>query len=147
MIGDGKVDKTFVLKGVPHSQWLMVDANNQILGRLASKVSSLLLGKHKPTYTPGVMMGDFVVVINAAKMNIAQKRLDEKKYYSVSGYPGGIRTISMRDQMERHPDRVIRAAVWGMLPHNKIGRQLIKRLKVYRGEEHLHAAQEPKMVS
>jgi len=141
------VDKTYVLKGTPESQWLMVDANNQSLGRLATKIANFLLGKHKPTYTPGVMMGDFVVVINATKLNIAQKRLDEKKYYTVSGYPGGIRTIGMRDQMDRHPDRIIRAAVWGMLPHNKVGRQLIKRLKVYGGEEHPHTAQAPKMVS
>jgi large subunit ribosomal protein L13 len=147
VIGDGKVDKTYVLKGTPESQWMMVDANNQSLGRLATKIANLLLGKHKPTYTPGVMMGDFVVVINASKLNIAQKRLDEKKYYAVSGYPGGIRTIGMRDQMDRHPDRVIRAAVWGMLPHNKVGRQLIKRLKVYGGEEHPHTAQAPKMVN
>jgi large subunit ribosomal protein L13 len=141
------VDKTYVLKGSPESQWMMVDANNQSLGRLATKIAYMLLGKHKPTYTPGVMMGDFVVVINASKLNIAQKRLDEKKYYTVSGYPGGIRTFGMRDLMDRHPDRIIRAAVWGMLPHNKVGRQLIKRLKVYSGEEHPHTAQAPKMVS
>jgi large subunit ribosomal protein L13 len=147
VIGDGKVDKTYVLKGIPESQWVMVDANNQSLGRLATKIAHMLLGKHKPTYSPGVMMGDFVVVINAEKLNIAQKRLDEKKYYFVSGYPGGIRSVGMRDQMNRHPDRVIRAAVWGMLPHNKVGRQLIKRLKVYGGEEHPHTAQAPKLVS
>ena len=141
------MDKTYVLKGSPESQWMMVDANNQSLGRLATKIAYMLLGKHKPTYTPGVMMGDFVVVINASKLNIAQKRLDEKKYYTVSGYPGGIRTFGMRDLMDRHPDRIIRAAVWGMLPHNKVGRQLIKRLKVYSGEEHPHTAQAPKMVS
>jgi large subunit ribosomal protein L13 len=141
------VDKTYVLKGTPESQWMMVDANNQSLGRLATKIANMLLGKHKPTYTPGVMMGDFVVVINASKLSIAQKRLDEKKYHTVSGYPGGIRTIGMRDQMERHPDRIIRAAVWGMLPHNKVGRQLIKRLKVYGGEDQPHTAQAPKLVS
>lgn len=141
------MDKTYVLKGTPESQWMMVDANNQSLGRLATKIAYMLLGKHKPTYTPGVMMGDFVVVINASKLNIAQKRLDEKKYYTISGYPGGIRTYGMRDLMDRHPDRIIRAAVWGMLPHNKVGRHLIKRLKVYGGEEHPHTAQAPKMVS
>ena len=141
------MDKTYVLKGTPESQWMMVDASNQSLGRLATKIAYMLLGKHKPTYTPGVMMGDFVVVINASKLNIAQKRLDEKKYYTVSGYPGGIRTYGMRDLMDRHPDRIIRAAVWGMLPHNKVGRQLIKRLKVYGGEEHPHTAQAPKLVS
>ena len=141
------MDKTYVLKGTPESQWMMVDASNQSLGRLATKIASKLLGKHKPTYTPGVMMGDFVVVINASKLNIAQKRLDEKKYYTVSGYPGGIRTYGMRDLMDRHPDRIIRAAVWGMLPHNKVGRQLIKRLKIYGGEDHPHTAQAPKLVS
>ena len=141
------MDKTYVLKGIPESQWVMVDANNQSLGRLATKIAHMLLGKHKPTYTPGVDMGDFVVVINASKLAIAPKRLDEKMYYYISGYPGGIRGIGMRQQMETHPDRVIREAVWGMLPHNKVGRQLIKRLRIYAGNEHPHAAQNPQPVA
>jgi large subunit ribosomal protein L13 len=147
VIGDGKVDKTYVLKGIQEGEWVLVDANAQSLGRLATQIASFLLGKHKPTYSPGVMMGDYVVVINASKLKIAQKRLEEKKYHFVSGYPGGLRTVGMRDQMEKHPDRVIRAAVWGMLPHNKVGRQLIKRLKVYGGVEHPHEAQAPKPVA
>lgn len=142
-----KVEKTYVIKGTPESKWLLVDANEQNLGRLATKIASYLLGKHKPDYTPGVEMGDFVVVINASKLSIDQKRLDEKAYHTVSGYPGGLRTVGMREQMAKHPDRVITAAVWGMLPHNRIGRQLIKRLKVYAGNDHPHEAQNPQKVA
>ena len=141
------MEKTYVIKGKPENNWLLVDASEQNLGRLSSRIANYLLGKHKPTYTPGVDMGDFVVVINASKLAIAQKRLDEKNYYNISGYPGGIRKIGMRQQMETHPDRVIREAVWGMLPHNKIGRQLIKRLRIYAGNEHPHAAQNPQLVA
>jgi large subunit ribosomal protein L13 len=138
------VEKTFVIKGKPVPDWILVDANQQPIGRLATRIASYLIGKHKPTYTPGVMMGDFVVVINAAQLNIPAKRLDSKVYYNVSGYPGGIRAVGLREQMQNHPDRVIRAAVWGMLPHNKVGRQLINRLKIYPGVEHPHTAQNPK---
>jgi large subunit ribosomal protein L13 len=141
------VEKTYVIKGDAQSEWLLVDANEQVLGRVASQVANYLLGKHKPTYTPGVDMGDFVVVINASNMKITQKRLVEKIYYTISGYPGGIKSINLRDLLSKNPDRVIRRAVWGMLPHNKIGRQLIKRLKVYGGDEHPHQAQQPKPVA
>jgi large subunit ribosomal protein L13 len=142
-----KVDKTFVLKGKPESDWILVDANQQPLGRLATQIASYLMGKHKPTYTPGVVMGDFVVVINAEKLNVTAKRQEEKIYHTVSGYPGGIRSISLQHQLIEHPDRVIRAAVWGMLPHNKVGRILIGRLKVYAGEQHPHQAQAPKAIA
>jgi large subunit ribosomal protein L13 len=138
------VDKTFVIKGTPEAEWILVDAANQGIGRLATQVAGYLLGKHKPTYTPGVGMGDYVVVINASRLMITGKRLDEKNYYHHSNYPGGLKTTNLRDQMKNRPDRVIRAAVWGMLPHNKLGRQLIKRLKIYAGEEHPHAAQTPR---
>lgn len=141
------MEKTYVIKGTPESKWLLVDANEQNLGRLATRIASYLLGKHKPDYTPGVEMGDFVVVINAAKLSIDSKRLDEKNYHFVSGYPGGLRTVGMKDLMQKHPDRVITAAVWGMLPHNRIGHQLIKRLKVYAGNEHPHEAQHPQKVA
>ena len=137
------VDKTFVIKGTPEAEWILVDAANQGIGRLATQVAGYLLGKHKPTYTPGVGMGDYVVVINASRLMITGKRLDEKNYYHHSNYPGGLKTTNLRDQMKNRPDRVIRAAVWGMLPHNKLGRQLIKRLKIYAGNEHPHAAQTP----
>ena len=140
------VDKTFVLKGTPEANWILVDATEQGIGRLATTIAHYLLGKHKPTYTPGVGMGDFVVVTNASRLSITGKRLDEKMYYHHSNYPGGLKTTALRDQMKNRPDRVIRAAVWGMLPHNKLGRQLIKRLKIYAGNEHPHVAQNPQPV-
>lgn len=140
------MDKTYVLKGKQEPEWLLVDAAGQGIGRLATQIAHYLLGKHKPTYTPGVDMGDVVVVINASLLEITQKRLDEKNYYKHSNYPGGLKTVSLRDQMKNHPDRVITSAVWGMLPHNRMGRSLLKRLKVYAGSEHPHAAQTPKPV-
>lgn len=132
-------------------QWLLVDANGETLGRLASKIAGLLLGKHKPSFTPGVEVGDFVIVINAQKITVTgtkiHTKLTEKMYHSHSGYPGGLKTISLRDQLQTHPDRVIRSAVWGMLPHNKIGRHLMTRLRVYVGAEHPHTPQSPKTVA
>jgi large subunit ribosomal protein L13 len=132
-------------------QWLLVDANGENLGRLATKLAALLLGKHKPSFTPGVEMGDFVVVINAQQITVTgtktHTKLTEKIYHSHSGYPGGLKSVSLRDQMSNHPDRVIRAAVWGMLPHNKMGRHLITRLKIFSGAEHSHGAQNPKLVA
>jgi large subunit ribosomal protein L13 len=141
------VDKTFVLKGTQTPEWLLVDATGQGVGRLATQIAAFLLGKHKPTYTPGVDMGDAVVVINVEQLAITNKRLDTKKYYHHSGYPGGLKTVGMREQMRVHPERVLIAAVWGMIPHNRMGHQLIKRLKVYAGSEHPHAAQNPKPVA
>ncbi len=140
------MDKTYVIKGKPENKWLVVDAANQNIGRLATQIAYYLMGKHKPTFTPGVAMGDYVVVINAAQLDIAEKRLDTKNYYRHSGYPGGLKAVGMREQMSKRPDRVIRAAVWGMLPHNRLGRQLIKRLKVYAGSDHPHEAQKPEPV-
>jgi len=121
--------------------WVVVDANAQNLGRVATKIAALLLGKHKPTFTPGVPMGDNVVVINAANITVTGKKMNEKIYYHHSNYPGGMKSISLRDQLQQHPDRVIRAAVWGMLPHNKMGRETLKRLKIYPGTEHPHGPQ------
>ena len=141
------LDKTFVLKGKQEPEWLLVDATGQGIGRLASVLAGYLMGKHKATFTPGVDNGDVVVVINASKLEITQKRLDEKKYYKHSNYPGGLKTVGLRDQMRVHPDRVITSAVWGMLPHNRLGHELIKRLKVYAGSEHPHIAQNPKPVA
>lgn len=141
------VDKTYVLKGKQEPEWLLVDATGQGVGRLATQIASYLMGKHKPTYSPSVDMGDVVVVINASKLDISAKRLEEKNYYKHSNYPGGLKTVSMKDQMKNHPDRVITSAVWGMLPHNKLGRSLLKRLKVYAGSEHPHVAQNPKPVA
>lgn len=141
------MDKTFVLKGKQESRWILVDANDQGLGRLATQIAAYLLGKHKPTFTPGVEMGDYVVVVNAKKLRLTNERLQTKFYYRHSNYPGGLKTVSLRDQMENNPDRAIRAAVWGMLPHNKLGRRLIKKLKIYAGNEHPHEAQQPSPVA
>ena len=138
------MNKTYVAKQSDiKREWLVVDADGQSLGRLASKVAALLRGKHKPIFTPGLDTGDFVIVVNAAKVTVTGKKMDEKFYYTLSGYPGGLRSISLRDQLAKHPDRVVTHAVWGMLPHNKLGRAMLKKLKVYGGAEHPHAAQTP----
>jgi large subunit ribosomal protein L13 len=141
------VDKTFVPKGRVESDWILVDAAQLGLGRTATVIAAYLQGKHKPIFTPGVDTGDFVVVINASHLALTNKRLWEKFYHKHSGYPGGLKTVALREQMKVHPDRVIRAAVWGMLPHNKLGRQLIKKLKIYAGSEHPHAAQNPQPMA
>ncbi len=141
------MDKTYVPKGKQEAEWVVVDANEQILGRFATKVAMLLMGKTKPQFTPGVDTGDFVIVINAEKVAVTGKRLTDKIYYAHSGYPGGLKSISLKDQLKNHPERVIESAVWGMLPHNKWGRSLMKKLKVYGGNEHPHAAQTPKLVA
>lgn len=141
------VDKTYVPKGGIKQEWVLVDADGQTLGRLATVIAQHLLGKHKPEYTPGVDMGESVVIVNAGKVTVTGNRLNEKMYYTHSNYPGGLKTVSLRDQLAKHPDRVIRHAVWGMLPHNKLGRQLIKKIKVYAGAEHPHFAQNPKPIA
>jgi large subunit ribosomal protein L13 len=139
------VQKTYVLKANDITEdWYLVDANDQTLGRLATRIASTILGKHKPGFTPGVDTGDYVVVINAERIRVTGNKMEDKYYYRHSQYPGGLKSISLRDQLAKHPDRVIRRAVWGMLPHKKRGRQLIKKLKVYAGPEHPHAAQGPK---
>ena len=132
-------------------KWYVVDANGQNLGRLATRIAHVLLGKHKPTFTPGVEMGDYVVVTNAEKVAVTgiktNSRLSTKMYYRHSGYPGGLKTTSLRDQLDQHPDRALKAAVWGMLPHNRMGRSLLKRLKIYGGAEHPHAMQKPEPLA
>jgi len=127
--------------------WVLVDANDQILGRLATRIAHVLLGKHKPTFTPGVEMGDYVVVVNAERVTATgtktKSKMVTKMYHRHSGYPGGYKSISLRDQLQQHPDRVLRAAVWGMLPHNRMGRALLKRLKIYAGPDHPHSTNNP----
>lgn len=125
------------------SKWLLVDADGHTLGRLASRISAVLLGKSKPIVTPGVDTGDFVIVVNASKIQVTGERLDQKMYYRHSGYPGGLKSISLREQLKRKPERVIRSAVWGMLPHNRQGRRLLKKMKVYSGPDHPHRPQKP----
>lgn len=141
------MEKTYVIKGKAESKWILVDANDQGLGRMATQIALYLMGKHKPEYTPGVDMGDHVVVVNASLMRITQKRLIEKIYYTVSGFPSGIKSINLRDLLNKNPERVVRRAVWGMLPHNKLGREIIKRLKVYGGNEHPHEGQDPQPIA
>lgn len=140
-----KVEKTYYPKaGEIQADWYLLDAQGQNLGRLATRIASILLGKHKPNFTPGVDTGDYVVVINAAGVTVTGNKLNDKFYYRHSNYPGGLKAISLRDQLAKHPDRVLRSAVWGMLPHNKRSRQVIKKLKIYAGPEHPHQAQQPK---
>lgn len=124
--------------------WVLVNADNQNLGRLATQIAGILIGKHKPTYTPGVDMGDFVVVINAERVTVTGNKMEDKMYYRHSGYPGGLRQFNLKQMLARHPERVLRAAVWGMIPHNKLGRKLMNKLKIYAGPNHPHAAQDPK---
>ena len=128
-------------------KWYVADANGQNLGRFAAHVAHVLLGKHKPTFTPGVEMGDYVVIINAERVTVtgtkSSVKLDTKIYNHHSGFPGGLKSVSLREQLRDHPDRALRAAVWGMLPHNKMGRALLKRLKIYAGPNHPHGLQNP----
>lgn len=128
-------------------KWHLVDARGKILGRLASRIAILLRGKHKPTFTPHVDTGDFVVVINAEKIVLTGKKWKEKLYIHHSGYPGGLKSISAEKMWEKHPERIITMAVQGMLPKNKLGRQLIKKLKVYAGDSHPHQAQLPEQIN
>ncbi len=139
------MQKTYVPKaGDVIPQWVVIDAEGQNLGRLAAKIASILLGKNKPTFTPGMETGDFVIVINAERITVTGNKLTDKYYYHYSGYPSGMKSISLRDQLAKHPERVIGRAVWGMLPHNRYGRSIFKKLKVYAGPEHPHSAQQPK---
>jgi large subunit ribosomal protein L13 len=124
-------------------RWYVVDADGQTLGRLATRIADTLRGKGKPQYTPHVDTGDFVVVVNAEKIAVTGKKLDEKMYYRHSGYPGGLRARPLRDQLERRPTEVIRIAVKGMLPRNRLARQQLNKLKVYAGPDHPHEAQAP----
>jgi large subunit ribosomal protein L13 len=124
--------------------WYVVDAEGQTLGRLASRIAPILKGKHKPSYTPHLDCGDYIIVINAEKVRVTGRKKDQKFYYRHSGYPGGLSSISLRDQLDKFPERVVESAVKGMLPKNRLGRQMFKKLKVYAGESHPHQAQQPK---
>ena len=140
--------KTYYPKaGEIERKWYLADADGQNLGRFASRVAHVLLGKHKPTFTPGVEMGDYVVIVNAEKVTVTGTRtrvkLDTKIYHRHSGFPGGLKSISLRDQLKEHPDRALKAAIWGMLPHNRMGRSLLRRLKIYAGPTHPHGLQNP----
>ncbi|KAA3659850.1 MAG: 50S ribosomal protein L13 [Calditrichaeota bacterium] len=123
--------------------WYIVDADGLTLGRLASNIAQILRGKHKPMFTPHMDTGDFVIVVNAEKIAVTGKKTQDKLYSRYTGYPGGLRQITFEDLVRKHPDRIIKKAVWGMLPHNRLGRKVIKHLKVYAGSEHPHQAQQP----
>jgi large subunit ribosomal protein L13 len=136
--------KTYVpKKDEVERQWWLIDADGRILGRLATRVANLLRGKNKPQYVDFMDTGDFVVVINAEKIKVTGKKLEQKKYYSHTGYPGGIKEKSLGELMDKKPEEVIRKAVWGMLPKNKLNRAIHKKLKVYAGPDHPHEAQQP----
>ena len=128
-------------------KWYVIDANNQVLGRLAAQVAQVIRGKKKPIFTPNMDTGDFVIILNADKIRMTGKRESQKTYFSHSGYPGGLKTRSFSDMMQKKPEFVIHHAVKGMLPKNRLGRQLIKKLKVYAGDKHPHAAQKPEPLS
>ena len=127
--------------------WYLVDADGQTLGRLATLIADTLRGKRKPTFTPHVDTGDFVVVVNAEKIVVTGSKLDQKRYYRHSGYPGGLRSRTLREQLERRPTEVLRTAVKGMLPKNKLARHQITKLKIYAGPDHPHASQNPQPLS
>ena len=140
--------KTFLPKVENQDRkWYLVDAREQVLGRLATEIASVLMGKNKPTYTDFLDTGDFVVVVNAEKIKLTGKKWDDKMYYSHSGYPGGLKEVSAKRLLEKHPERIVEFAVKGMLPKNKLGRRMLKRLKVYTGGEHPHAAQHPAVLT
>jgi large subunit ribosomal protein L13 len=131
-------------KGEIQRDWYVVDAEGQTLGRLATQIAERLRGKGKPQFTPHVDTGDFVVVVNAEKIAVTGNKLEDKMYYRHSGYPGGLRERPLREQLEKLPTEVLRKAVRGMLPRNRLGRQQLTKLKIYVGPDHPHAAQEPK---
>lgn len=142
------MQKTYIPKASELvNEWVLVDANDQLLGRVAAQIASILLGKNKPQFTPGMDTGDFVVIINAELVRVTGAKMEDKTYYHHSGHPSGIKGITLRRQLATHPERVLRSAVWGMLPHNKFGRKIIKKLKIYSGPEHPHAAQNPRPLN
>ncbi len=132
-------------KDVRHA-WYVVDATDQVLGRLATRVAKVLSGKHRANWVPYLDTGDFVVVTNAEKVRLTGKKTDDKIYHRHTGYPGGLKSISVKDLQVKYPERVIEAAIRGMLPHTKLGRKQFKKLKVYKGGSHPHEAQQPKML-
>lgn len=138
--------RTYMAKaGEVPRKWYLIDANGKTLGRVATEVARILRGKHKAIYTPHVDTGDHVIVINAAKVKVTGKKYTDKLYYRHTGYPGGIKVTNFADLLRRKPQQVIEKAVWGMLPHNRLGRRVFKKLRVYPGPDHPHAAQKPEV--
>ncbi len=142
--GEDSVRKTYSAKAEEIERtWYVVDAEGKTLGRLATEVARILRGKHKPIYTPHVDTGDFVIIVNAEKIRVTGKRLDQKMYYRHSGYMGGLKETSLRTMLDKHPERVLQLAVKGMMPKNRLGRKMYKKLKVYAAPDHPHGAQKP----
>ena len=138
--------RTYMAKaGEVQRKWYLIDADGKTLGRVATEVARILRGKHKPIYTPHVDTGDHVIVINAAKVKVTGKKYTDKLYYRHTGYPGGIKVTNFADLLRRKPEQVIEKAIWGMIPHNRLGRRVFKKLRVYPGPEHPHAAQKPEV--
>jgi large subunit ribosomal protein L13 len=141
-----KTTKFFKSQDSPQ-KWHLVDAEGKTLGRLATQVARLLRGKHKPQFTPNADLGDFVIVVNASRIKMTGKRTELKEYFHYTGYPGGATYEKFQDLLRTHPERVFEHAVKGMLPHNRLGRQIIKKMKVYAGPEHPHKAQQPEPLT
>jgi large subunit ribosomal protein L13 len=136
----------FAKKGEVEQKWYVVDAKDAVLGRLAVKIATQITGKNKTIYTPNTDTGDFVIVINAEKIKLTGRKLDNKVYYRHSGYPGGLRAETARDRMKRCPEKIITDAVWGMIPKGRLGRAMLRKLKVYKGSGHPHEAQKPELL-
>jgi large subunit ribosomal protein L13 len=136
----------FAKKGDVERKWYVVDARDAVLGRLATKIAVYLRGKNKPVFTPNVDTGDFIIVVNADKVRLTGNKMNDKVYYHHTGYIGGIKAETAREMFEKHPERIIEKAVWGMLPKNTLGKQMLKKLKVYKGAEHPHKAQAPEIL-
>lgn len=139
--------KTYYAKpGEVERKWYVIDAEDKVLGRMAARIAVMLRGKHKPQFTPHTDTGDFVIVINAEKVKLTGKKIDDKIYYRHSGFPGGIKSINARNLIKKFPERLVEYAVWGMLPKNSLGRKQYNKLKVYRGPKHPHEAQKPEKL-
>ena len=139
--------KTFVYKGeYKDRKWFLVDANGKVLGRMASRIASILRGKHKPIYSPHLDLGDNIIVVNAERVRLTGKKAKKKLYYHHTGYPGSLKSASFEKLIREKPEWVVYHAVWGMLPHNKLGRKMVKKLKIYRRSEHPHTAQKPQVL-
>jgi len=137
----------FAKKGEVEQKWYVVDAKDAVLGRLAVKIATQITGKNKTIYTPNTDTGDFVIVVNAEKVKLTGRKLDNKVYYRHSGYPGGLKAETARERMKRCPEKIISDAVWGMIPKGRLGRAMLRKLKVYKGSEHPHEAQKPELLS
>ncbi|HNZ66432.1 MAG: 50S ribosomal protein L13 [Planctomycetes bacterium] len=137
--------KSYMAKPSVNKKWYLFDAEGKVLGRMAVQIATILMGKHKPQYTPHIDTGDFVVVVNAPKIKITGRKVEQKNYYRWSGYPSGLRVRNLGEMMEKRPEEVIRLAVRRMLPKNKLGRHLLKKLKIYTTADHPHTAQQPEV--